>query len=166
MTHAFVALAISAVFALTASAQTVNLTGTWVLDEKRSGSAGHEGFVSPVIWTVTQEPEKVIVQRQRGERTLSFDYLLTRSAPGANADPAVVSPGPNTPGHRAYWEGSRLILVTLQDIQGKTVSTREVLSLSGDGRELSVDRVVEVEHGYTMKGAQNFNTVKDVFAKK
>jgi hypothetical protein len=45
------------------------------------------------------------------------------------------------------------------------VTTRETLVLAGDGREFTVERVLEVEHGYTMKDAKNFNVVKDVFTR-
>ena len=163
----FLALLMSGAIAGSAFAQTnPDLSGTWTMDEKRSGSPGHDTFVGPVVWVIKQSPQTVVVDRKRGEKSLSHTYALAdKKAPPPKADTTVESPPNPTPSQRAYWDGDRLVTETMTDIQGKTVTTREVLSLTGDGRELTVERVVEVEHGYTMKGAQNFNTVKDVFVR-
>ena len=147
-----------------AGAQPIDISGTWALDEKRSGSAGQEGFISPQVWTVKQSPVAIVVERRHGDKTLPFTYLVFDKAPSAKSDPAVLSPGGD--GHRAFRDGARIVLETLQNIQGKTVTTREMLSLSADGSELQVERILEVEHGYMMKGAQNYNVVKDVFVRK
>lgn len=157
---------ISVALAGSALAQQRDLSGTWVLDEQRSGSSGQEAFVSPVVWTVNHTADQIVVDRQRGDKTASFIYKLSSKPPARPADTTVVSPAGDAPGHRAYLDGERLVLETLQTIQGKTVTTREVLTLEPGGKELVVERVLEVEHGYTMKGAQNFSAVKDVFVRK
>ena len=139
-----------------------DLSGTWVMDEKRSGSATHEAFVSPVEWVIEQSEKGVVVQRKRGDAVGRFDYAwVAQRTEGATS--GVVAPTVDSPGHRASWDGERLVLQTHQEVQGKTVTTKEVLMLSTAGRELMVERVLEVEHGYTLKGAQNFSAVKDVF---
>lgn len=136
------------------------------MDEHRSGSPSHQPFTGPVKWAVRQSTEQLIVDRIRGHETDSFRYVLLDKPAADTADTAAVSsPSTDAPPHRAYWDGDRLVLETIQTIQGKTVTTREVLTLAHDRRELTVERVVEVEHGYTMKGAQNFTTVKDVFTR-
>lgn len=48
-------------------------------------------------------------------------------------------------------------------ISGQTVSVREERALANDGLEMIVERGAEVEHGYTMRGAQNSSVVRDVF---
>jgi hypothetical protein len=136
-----------------------DFSGTWVLDEHRSGSATHEAFVGPVVWTITQSSDAVLLERRRGDGTLSFSYPIR-----TNANPAPVAPTAEAPGHRGYWDGTRLILETHQNVQGKTVTTRETLMLSG--QELVAERVLEVEHGYTLRGAQNYSAVKDVFTRR
>ena len=140
----------------------VDFSGTWTLDEKRSGSPSGENFVGPIVWVVDQTPKSVNLERRRGGDVDRFTYVLSEKAP--SADSSVKSPIAEAPGHRGYWDGDRLLLETHQTIQGKTVTAREVLTLTPAG-ELVVERVVEVEHGYTMKGAQNFNAVKDVFTR-
>jgi hypothetical protein len=138
-----------------------DFTGTWTMDVARSGSPTHEGFVGPVVWTIHQSPKAFVLDRKHGEKSLAFTYVWQDIAADVSRD-ATVSPSGD---HRASWDGSRLVIHTLQAIQGKTVTTRETLSLTGDGRELTVERVLEVEHGYTMKDAKNFTVVKDVFVR-
>lgn len=154
----------AAVAAPTFAQSRPDFSGTWTMDEKRSGSATHEAFVGPVVWVVQQSPESVVVQRTTGQKTAPFTYQIYEKAQTPKADTAVAAPSGEAPGHRAYWDGDRLVLETFQNIQGKTVTTREVLMLVGG--ELLAERVLEVEHGYTMKGAQNFSAVKDFFTKK
>ena len=48
-------------------------------------------------------------------------------------------------------------------INGQTVSSRQMLTLSPDRSELTVERLVIVQHGYTLKGTPNYASVKDVF---
>jgi hypothetical protein len=50
-------------------------------------------------------------------------------------------------------------------ISGQTVSSRQALTMSPDGAEMTVERVVIVQHGYTLRGTRNYATVKDVFAR-
>jgi hypothetical protein len=166
MTHTALALLIST-FAVSATVPALpqarpDLSGTWTMDEKRSGSPTQDGFVGPVVWTIRQTPEAFVLHRQRGDKAQEFAYAWQTSAAASATDTRVVAPSGE---HRATWDGSgsRLVIQTLQTIQGKTVTTRETLSLAGG--ELTVERVLEVEHGYTMKDAKNFNVVKDVFTR-
>jgi hypothetical protein len=162
MRNMALALLISALATSHGLAQTQpDYSGTWTMDEQRSGSPTQEGFASPVVWTIRQSPESFVLARKRGDRAQELTYAWV-NAGGRPGDPKVVSPSGE---HRAAWDGSRLVIHTVLTIQGKTVTTRETLSLAGGGQELTVERVVEVEHGYTMKDAKNFNVVKDVFTR-
>ena len=116
--------------------------------------------MGPVVWTIRESPEAFVLYRKRGDKGQEFVYAWQAPAAGGRADTKVVAPSGE---HRASWEGARLVIQTLQTIQGKTVTTRETLSVTGG--ELTVERVLEVEHGYTMKDAKNFNVVKDVFTR-
>jgi hypothetical protein len=167
MTRIMLLFVISAALLAPTSAQTQpDFSGTWAMDEKRSGSPTHESFVGPVVWLVQQSPKSVVVERRMGDKAAPFNYVIYEKAEIPKVDRAVAAPSGEAPGHRAYWDGDRLVLETHQNIQGKTVTTREVLTLVNDGRELLAERVLEVEHGYTMKGAQNFSAVKDFFTKQ
>lgn len=167
MRRIFLAVLVCAALAESTVAQLrPDFSGTWKMDEERSGSAVHDTFVGPVSWVVKQATNQVVVERTHGGRAVSFTYTVSEKRPPARrADPVVESAADAAPAHQAYWDTERLVLETPQTIQGKTVTTREVLTLASGGRELIVERVVEVEHGYTMKGAQNFSAVKDTFVK-
>lgn len=152
-------LATVLLLSLGAAAQTrPDFSGTWTLDETRSVSPTHDSFVGPVVWVVKQSPKELVVTISRGPKTFTLTYVLYDKPP-------VGSGSENAPAYRAYWEDNRLVTETAQNIQGQTVTTREVRSLEPGGREMIVERLVRVEHGYTLRGAQSYNTAKDIFVR-
>ncbi len=50
-------------------------------------------------------------------------------------------------------------------ISGQTVSTKQSLTLDPESKELIVERLVIVQHGYTLRGTRNYATVKDAFTR-
>jgi hypothetical protein len=133
-----------------------DFSGTWTMDEARSGSPGHAEFIGPVVWVIQQTAESMVVEIKTGDQRTTYTYTLHDTLP---------KEVPGVPSYRGFFEGNQLITESLLDIQGKTVTMRQVRTLENDGREMIVERVVEVEHGYTLKDAQNYSTVKDVFVK-
>jgi hypothetical protein len=79
--------------------------------------------------------------------------------------PKLPADPPTADERRAYWDGNRLVLERGGTISGQTVSSRQALTMSPDGSEMIVERVVIVQHGYTLLGTRNYATVKDVFAR-
>jgi hypothetical protein len=159
MTRLLSAFLISVAAVLPADAQSrPDFSGTWAMDEPRSGSPAAAGFIRPVVWVINQSNQVMIIDITRGEKTQTLTYSLLDKAPPSKA----ASDGSN----RGYWDGDRLVTETIQNISGQTVTMREVRALLEGGREMMVERVVEVEHGYTFKGAQNFSSVKDVFVRR
>jgi hypothetical protein len=152
------ALLIVVGLALTGATQAPpNFSGTWRLDESRSASPGYSEYVGPVVRVIVQSPTTLVLDVTRGgDKHVNLTYALGETVPGATAGPRV---------NRGYFDGAQLITETIQDIQGQTVSTREIARLENGGRELVVERVVEVEHGYTLRGARNSTMVKDVFVR-
>jgi hypothetical protein len=159
MTRLLCAFLISVAAVSPAGAQSrPDFSGTWAMDEQRSGSPAVVPFVRPVIWVIKQSGQMMVVDITRGDKTQTFTYTLLDKAPATK----TASDGSN----RGFWDGNRLVTETIQNISGQTVTMREVRTLLEGGQEMSVERVVEVEHGYTFKGAQNFSTVKDVFVRR
>lgn len=159
MTRMLLAIATTVALTSTGAAQIrPDHSGTWRMDEARSESAGHEGFVGPVIWTIKQTGDVMVVDMQRGPKTFTLTYKLYDKPLGGPATEGV-------PSYRGYWDGEKLVTLTAQNIQGQTVTTQEVRILQAEGRELLVERILTVEHGYTLKGTQNYSTAKDVFTK-
>ena len=158
MSHPSFALAAVVLGLTSLSAQPgPDFTGTWTMDESRSVSATQDAFVSPVVWTIQQAEQTVIIDIRRGPKTFTLKFTMLKSAP--SGPPDVV------PTSRAFWNQDRLVTELAQSIQGQTVITREEWSLQPGGGELLIERLVRVEHGYTMRGARSYNTAKDVFVK-
>jgi hypothetical protein len=163
MTRILVACVLSVVcIAPTLAQSQVDFSGSWTRDDQRSGSASTESSVSPVVWVIQQTADRLILERKQG--AAPFTYTIT-AKPVTKADASIKSPTADAPGYVGYWDGDRLILETHQTIQGKTVTAREVLTLTS-ADQMTVERVVEVEHGYTMKGAKNSSSAKDVFTRR
>ena len=143
--------------AITSAQTPPDFSGTWALDEARSVSPTFEGFVGPVTWVIKQSPKTMIVDITRGPKQQTLTFRMYDKKPPTGADPEGV------PSYRAYWDGDRLVTLTAQNIQGQTVTTREVRTLQKDGSEMQVERIVEVQHGYTLREGQNYSTARDVF---
>jgi hypothetical protein len=159
MTRTFVTLTTAALIlsAVTFAQTRPDFSGTWRMDEARSVSSTHEGYVGPVTWAIQQSPQAMVVDIGRGPKQFTMTFRLFDKQPTGPATEGV-------PSYRGYWEGDRLVTETTQNIQGQTVTTREVRWLV-NANEMVVERVVEVEHGYTMKGAKSSSAAKDYFRK-
>jgi hypothetical protein len=159
MTRLLSAFLISVAAVVPVNAQSrPDFSGTWTMDEPRSGSPSAVPFVGPVVWVIKQSGQTMVVDITRGDKTQTLTYSLFDKAPVTK----TASDGAN----RGYWDGDRLVTETIQNISGQTVTMREVRALLDGGREMVVERVVEVEHGYTFKGAQNYSSVKDIFTRR
>jgi hypothetical protein len=62
-----------------------------------------------------------------------------------------------------YWDDRKLVTETVRNVSDKTVRTREVHALDSAGDEMTVETLLVVEHGYTLRGAQNYANGKDVY---
>ena len=68
-------------------------------------------------------------------------------------------------GARAYWDGNRLVTEQAGPVQGETVSVKQVFALNGDGSEMTVETLLVVQHGPTLRGAKNYGAKTDVFTR-
>ena len=50
-------------------------------------------------------------------------------------------------------------------MQGEAVSVKQVFALNGDGSEMTVETLLVVQHGYTLRGAKNYGAKTDVFTR-
>jgi len=144
---------------LTTHAQrTVDFSGTWTMDLTKSESSQQGAAVKAVSFVITQTPTQVRIETTRGERTENVVYPLGRSR-----GPTGTSGGTAHP--EAYWEGDRLITETQRLVNGYTVTVKEARTLGPTGAEMTVETTVIVQHGYSMPGAKNYGTSKDVFTR-
>jgi hypothetical protein len=136
-----------------------NFTGTWAMVPDRSESPEQTPPVNSIVLDITHSDTALNVNANRDGKTTTTSYPIDNTR-----NPAAGTVGAGTT--RAYWEGRRLVAWRAGNVQGQTVSIKETYELSSDASELIVETTVEIQHGYTMKGAKNYASSKDVFTKK
>jgi hypothetical protein len=104
-----------------------------------------------------QTPDRVTVERTTDGRSFTTVYRV--AAPGA---PLFGSPEFNG---IWYWDGANLVTETAGNVSDKTVRTKEVYTIDTSGAEMVVETLAIVEHGYSVRGAQNYAAGKDVYTK-
>ena len=156
--HVLTVWAAALVLPLVALAQgKPDLSGTWAMDLERSESAMQGGPVGPVTVVIKQTPEELVIETRRGENVDSVTYKVAPNEKSAG-------PMEGVPASRAYWDGVRLVTETARPVQGQTVTTKEVRYLNGP-TEMMVESILEVEHGYTLRGVKTYGMARDVFKK-
>lgn len=135
-----------------------DLSGTWVMDVERSESATQEGHSGPITYVIHQLPDSVVIETQRGQQSGRVTYKLSPSEKAAG-------PMEGVPAARAYWDDVKLVTETARPIQGQTVTTKEVWYLDSTGSEMTVESILEVEHGYTLRGVKTYGMARDIFKK-
>ena len=136
-----------------------DFTGSWKLDAARSQSPNQTPPVTDMTFVIQQAVDHIQLDVTTGTaRPISVRYPII-PAPKLPADP------PTADERRAYWDGGKLVLERGGTISGQTVSSRQALTLSPDKTEMIVERLVIVQHGYTLRGTKNYATVKDVFTR-
>ena len=137
-----------------------DFSGTWIMDATRSQSAVQNEPVKSMTVVITQAPIDVRIETKRDERVQTITYK-----PGSADSLSAVNARSNLLSSTWYWDGPRLVTETLSDINGATMRTRQVHTLDPAGTEMTVETLLVVEHGYTLRGAQNYGVGKDVFKK-
>ena len=149
---------LAVIFAAALGAQVPDMNGTWKMIPERSGSPTQTPPVNDMTLSVASKDDEVRLQWLSGATPEEVIYPVV-SPPKQPADPLGAGM------KRAYWDGNKLVLERGGTINGQTVSVKQSLTLDPSSRELILERVVIVQHGYTLKGTPNYATVKDVFAR-
>ena len=136
---------------------TPDFMGSWTLDEGRSDSAQQEKFVSPMTLVISRADATLIIETKRGDQVETIKYVI-ETAPET---PGVIGAGTR----RAYWEGPKLVTEGAGNLQGQTVSVRATRTLNAAASEMTVESMVAVQHGYTLRGAQTYAKVTDVYTR-
>jgi hypothetical protein len=138
-------------------------SGAWKMDPARSESA-HQAVpigLSTVVIRVNGSKVTIETTRTATESSPEFHEILNFSLDGS---PTVSTgnAGQSVTG-KAHWDGAKLVTETVRSIQGSTVTTTYVHSLSADGRELTIDKTLTVQHGYQGGSATNMGRGRDVY---
>ncbi len=152
------ALPIAFVFALLAQPTTpakLDFLGSWTMDRIRSQSVTAEQEPGPITLALSQTDTTLTIEAVRGGKSEVTNYVIDARQDG----PSVIGAGTR----RAYWNSPKLITEEAGNVQGQTVSIRASRSLNPAGTEMTVETTVAVQHGYSMRGAQTYALVRDVY---
>jgi hypothetical protein len=137
-----------------------DFSGTWVMDRARSESPHQGEAFTPPTYVITQTATEITIETRRGTASSVARYPIGPPTAPLQTAPAQ---GEARPAGRAYWAGASLVTEGQSAIQGQTVSTRETRTLDASGAEMTLETLLVVQHGYTLKGAQNYGAAKDVY---
>lgn len=166
MQRALCALFVFAMLTWGAEPSTVpNLSGTWKMDPARSESAHQDVAIGPITMVIRQTPEQITIETIRSENgkpdafreTLALKLDGTETTSTGDAGAVVTA--------KAHWDGQKLITETARNLQDSTVTTLYAHSLAANGRELTVEKSLTVQHGYQFRGAATTGRGKDIFVK-
>lgn len=119
-----------------------DFSGTWTMDLSRSEAAAQGTPIGPVTVAIKQTSDEVRIDTTRNGRTESVRYLP--------ASLKATSSGELIGAFR--WEGPRLVTRLVTDINKQAVTVEEVRNLVANGREMTVEVMLVVEHGYQSGG--------------
>jgi hypothetical protein len=138
-----------------------DFSGTWAMDMTRSASAVQNEPIGPTTLVINQGATQLNIETQRDGKTWLIAYV-----PGSAEAMSNRTNRSNLLTSMWYWDGPRLITETVRDINGQTVRTREAHSLDPSGAEMSIETLLVVEHGYSLRGAQTYGSGKDVYRRQ
>jgi hypothetical protein len=127
-----------------------NFSGSWKLNVEKSdpmgglgGGGGGSGMATAVI-TITQKDGKLSFESKRGEQVITAVYNLDGSE-STNTTMRGESKG------KVSWDGNSLVLTIESTFHGASgpvpVTSREVRSLSADGKTMTVMRTSQTPNG-------------------
>jgi hypothetical protein len=148
-----------------------DFSGTWRMDASRSESAMQAEPVKSMTVVITQTASDITIETttERGKslETYSFSASMgsatdkTRSATEKTGSVADKTGGGTE--KTARWQGDTLVTDVVRDVRGQSVTAQQSRRLTASGNEMIVESIVEVQHGYTLSGAKNYGSGKDVF---
>jgi hypothetical protein len=150
-------IVLTAALSLQLAAARPDFSGSWKMVPDRSQSPLQSPPVTEMMFVIDQRADQV-----------RLDVTSGAAAVASTVYPIIKTPPAGQPAgdeRRAFWDGNRLVVERGGTISGQTVSARQALTLSSDRSEMTVERIVVVQHGYSMRGTKNYATVKDVFVR-
>src|SRR5260370_21575450 len=144
----------------------VDLSGTWKMDASRSESAHQAVPIGTVVLVVKQTSTRITIESRRTEpgKTEVQSEVLPFLLDGGETTTTILDSPVKT---KAHWDGTKLITETERTVNGASVTTRNVLTLDANGKELKLERMLTVQHGYQseVKESKSYGTGTDIFVK-
>jgi hypothetical protein len=154
---------LTGVGAIAAADSRGKFAGTWTMDPARSESAHQDVPVESATLVIAFTDSEMTMETTRSEHGKPFHESLHFKLDGSETTTTGDSGVPVT--GKARWEGSKLVVETVRNIQDSTVTTLYVHSLSPNGRDLLIDKTLTVQHGYQGQSAPTTGHGKDIFVR-
>jgi len=119
-----------------------DFSGTWTMDLTRSEAAAQGTPIGPVTVAIRQTPGEVNIETTRNGRTEVVRYLPA----------SAKATGGSEPMGSFRFDGAKLVTRLVTDINKQAITVEEVRSLDATGREMTVEVMLVVEHGYQSGG--------------
>jgi len=111
-----------------------DFSGKWALNKDQSQMRTRDGATPDITLTVEQTAETLKVKQES-----SMDYMNREYTLKLNGEPTEV-PGRRGPQKMtAAWEGDVLVVTTVREFDGNTMTSTDRWQLSADGKVLTVD---------------------------
>jgi hypothetical protein len=138
-------------------------SGVWKMDAARSESAHQDAAVGASTLVIRCNAGEVTIETTRDPEgdAPAFHELLVFPLDGSErsntGNAGVMVTG------KLRRDGAKFITETARNVQNSTVTTVYVHTLGPNGREMTVDKTLTVQHGYQGMSATNSGHGKDVF---
>ena len=131
-----------------------DFSGSWRLDLSRSDATAHTDAPGPVVVDIKQSQSEIQIATTTSRGTSDLTYVFVPP------DAPPLGSRPN-----ARWRDDVLVTNSVRDIRGQSVTVQQSRRLSASGNEMIVESIVNVQHGYTVSGAQTYGVSTDIFVR-
>jgi hypothetical protein len=140
-------------------------SGVWKMDPARSESAHQDVSLGISTIVIRCNPSEITIETTRKSEgdAPPFHELLTFPLNGSERS-NTGNGGAMVTG-KLHMDGAKLITETARNIQNSTITTLHVHTLSPNGREMTIDKTLTVQHGYQGMSATNSGHGKDVYVR-
>jgi hypothetical protein len=164
---------LSVLFPCILDAQTrPDFSGTWRMDASRSESAMQAEPIKSMTVVIKQTASDITIETitDRGKSIETYSLIQATRSEAAKSPEKASEKGTQATLEKATekaarWQGDALVTEVVRDVRGQSVTAQQSRRLAASGNEMVVESIVEVQHGYTLSGAKNYGSGKDVFVK-
>jgi len=135
------------------------------MDPARSESAHQDVPTgsSTVLIRLTDSGLSMETTRHEMDKSEAFHETLNFQLDGSETTSMGAGNVPVT--GKAHWNGEKLVVETVRNVNNSTVSAIEIHTLSPNGREMTIDKTLTVQHGYMGQSAPTMGHGKDIFVR-
>jgi hypothetical protein len=146
-----------------------DFNGAWVMDMTRSESAAQAADAAPrtpVKLAIESSPASLTIRTTTDGKGETVAYTFDSATRAVTAD-ARGGDDRAIDQAQARWDGSSLITVTVYRVKGMSAKKTETRWLSADGKEMTVETEMQMQHGYESdgKGPAGYGVAKDVYVR-